>query len=54
MEKTKDKLKELPSKRLRLTGGGRKPQVPDMEEELTAWVDSQRSLHIRVTRSAIQ
>ena len=25
-----------------------------MEEELTAWIDSQKSLHIRVTRSAIQ
>ena len=52
--KQRDQLKELPSKRLRLTGGGRKAQAPDMEEELSAWIDSQRSLHIRVTRSAIQ
>ena len=52
--KQRNQLKELPSKRLRLTGGGRKAQAPDMEEELSAWIDSQRSLHIRVTRSAIQ
>ena len=51
--KQKYQHKELPSKCLRLTGGGRKPQAPDMEE-LSAWIDSQGPLHTHVTRSAIQ
>lgn len=52
--KRKDLLKEQAPKRQRLLGGGRKAQAPSMEDALTVWINDQRSLHIRVTRSSIQ
>ena len=44
----------LPARRKRLPGGRRKAHAPDMEEELTDWIDSHRSCRITVTRSNIQ
>jgi len=52
--KVKNKLTELPSKRCRQPGGGRKAQAPDMEEALTAWIEELRGSHARVTRTSIQ
>ena len=52
--KRKEKLAQVPAKTQRLPGGGRKAHAPDMEEELTDWIDSQRSCHLRVTQSNIQ
>ncbi len=52
--KRKDKLAQVPTKARQLPGGGRKAHAPEMEEELTAWIDNQRSNHLRVTRSSIQ
>ena len=52
--KQKEKLALVPAKSQRLPGGRRKAHAPDMEEELIAWIDSQRSGHLRVTRSSIQ
>ncbi len=52
--KKKAQLQGQTSKKQRLTGGGRKPIALEMEDQLIAWIDSLRSDHIRVTRSAIQ
>ena len=52
--KNKSQLKKMPSKCVRLPGGGCKPCAPDMEEVLAVWIDGQRSCHLRVTRSDIQ
>ena len=52
--KRKEKLAQVPAKTQQLRGGGRKAHAPDMEEELTDWIVSQRSCHLRVTRSNIQ
>lgn len=41
-------LLRLPPKKRRLEGGGRKVALPEMEEELAAWVN------FRVTQSSIQ
>ena len=53
-KKQQDKLSDLPSKKRRLPGGGRKPLDQDMEAWLKEWIEEQRSRHLRVTRSAIQ
>ena len=53
-KKQQDKLSDLPSKKQRLPGGGRKPLDQEMEAWLKEWIEEQRSRHLRVTRSAIQ
>ena len=53
-KKNRSKLEQMSSKCSRLPGAGRKPCAPDMEETLAAWIDSQRSCHLHVTRSDIQ
>jgi len=52
--KAKNKLTGLPSKKCRQPGGGRKAQVPDMKEVLTAWIEELRGSHARVIRTSIQ
>ena len=52
--KQKTELVHLPSKKKRLDGGGRKAALPDMEEELTEWIETLRSKNMRVTRPSIQ
>ena len=52
--KAKNKLTELPSKRRRQPGGGRRAQAPDIEEVLTAWIEDLRGSHARFTRTSIQ
>ena len=47
-------LETPPARRKRLPGGRRKAHAPDMEEELTDWIDSQQSCRLRVTQSNIQ
>ena len=34
--------------------GGRKAALPDLEEELVAWIESLRAQNLRVTRSSVQ
>ena len=53
LEEAKRTTKTLTGKK-RLPGGGRKAQLPDMEEKLASWVLEQRFRHLHVTRSAIQ
>ena len=52
--KQKEQLVSTPDKKRRLGTPGRKALLPDMEEELAAWIEDQRSQHLRVTRTAIQ
>ena len=52
--KSREQLVLLASKHRRLPGGGRKTKLPDMEEQLTLWIEHQRSQHLRVTRTAVQ
>lgn len=52
--KQKEQLESLPSKKRRMDGGGRKAALPDMEEELLAWIDALRATNLRVTRSSVQ
>ena len=52
-KKQKDQLGSLSSKIRRLEGGGRKITLPDMEEELVAWIESLRAQNLRVTRSNV-
>ena len=52
--KNKSKIEQLSSKSLWLPGGGHKACFPSMEDTIAAWIDSQRSCNLRVTRSAIQ
>ena len=47
-------LKELPKKKKRMDGGGRKPMLPDIETVLLAWIDELRAGHLRITRNGIQ
>ena len=54
MEKEKQQLIELPTKKKRLEGGGRKPLIPESEEELEEWIEHLRAGNHRVTRSSIQ
>lgn len=41
------------SNRLRLSGGGRKPLLPEVEQNLSSWIISERENYRRVTRKAI-
>ena len=52
--KDKSKLEELPDKKKRLPGGGRKPSQPEMEELLFIWISNLREKNLRVTRIQIQ
>ncbi len=52
--KQKAELERLPSKKRRLEGGGRKVALPEMEEELAAWIEGLRSQNFKVTRTSIQ
>ena len=52
--KQKDELQTLPTKKKRLSGGGRRAELPDLEEELAAWIEALRSQNARVTRSSVQ
>ena len=47
-------LKELPKKKKRMDGGGRKPRLPDIETMLLAWIDELRAGHLRITGNGIQ
>ena len=50
----KDKLEELPKKKRWMEGGGRKPQLPDMETTLLAWIDELRAENLRITCTGVQ
>ena len=39
----KEDLKEMPKKKKRMDGGGRKPRLPDVETVLLAWIDELRA-----------
>ena len=52
--KQKPQLESLPRKKRRMDGGGRKAALPDLEEELLAWIDALRATNLRVTRSSVQ
>ena len=52
--KQKEQLNTLPSKKQCLQGGGRKPKLPEVEEQLTEWIEHQRAQHLWVTRTMIQ
>ena len=52
--KQKPQLESLPRKKRRMDGGGRKAALPDVEEELLAWIDALRATNLRVTRSSVQ
>lgn len=53
-KKNRAKIEQTSAISKRLPGGGRKACSPCMEEALADWIDSYRSCHFRVTRSAIQ
>lgn len=42
-------LESLPRKKRRLVGEGRKPALPELEEELASWIEV-RSGNLKVTR----
>ncbi len=42
-KKQKAQLDNLPAKKRRLDGGGRKPAMPQLEEELSSWIENLRS-----------
>ena len=50
----KGELKELPKKKKRMDGGGRKPRLPDVKTVLLAWIDELRAGKMRITCSGIQ
>ena len=50
----KEDLKELPKKKKKMDGGGRKPRLPDVETVLLAWIDELRAGHLRITCNGIQ
>jgi transposase-like protein len=52
--KHKHQLINLPSKKRRLEGAGRKPLLQDVEEQLENWIENLRADNLRVTRSSIQ
>ena len=52
--KEKRELGQLPSKKKRLEGAGRKPLLPEIKEELEEWIEHLRARNLRVTRSSIQ
>ena len=52
-KKQKADLTALPNRK-ELPGAGRKPKLPYREKELASWFLEQRSLNLRITRSAIQ
>ena len=51
--KKKRELAQLPSKEKRLEGAGRKPLLPETEEELEEWIEHLRARNLRVTRSSM-
>jgi hypothetical protein len=51
--KQKQQLKSAHGKK-RLSGAGRKPRLPDMEEQLANWITELRSKNNRVTRANVQ
>ena len=52
--KQKEQFKSLPDNKRQLGTPGWKALLPDMEEELAAWIEEQKSQHLCVTRTAIQ
>ena len=44
----------IPTKKKRLCGGGHKTTLPDMKEDLVAWIEGLRAHNWRVTRTSIQ
>ena len=52
--KLKAELEKLPEKKRRLEGGGRKPALPEMEEELSSWIENLRASNFKVTRTSIK
>ena len=50
----KEGLEELPSKKKRLEGGGRKAAYPEVEDEVVAWIEGCREQNFRVSRSSVQ
>ncbi len=52
--KQKEDLKGLPPKKKRMTGGGHRAALPEMEENLAAWIENMRAQNARVTRSSVQ
>ena len=50
----KDELEKLPRKKRRLVGGGRKTALPEMEEQVVAWIEGCRAKNFRVTRASVQ
>ena len=52
--KQKNSLTELPTKKRRLEGGGRKAAYPNLEEVLVSWIEQLREENLRVTRSSVQ
>lgn len=52
--KQREELLKLPPSKKRLSGGGRKPAFPDLEDQLVAWIETQRANEMRITRSDIQ
>ena len=53
MAAKEDDLEKLQSKKKRLEGTGRKPGLPDIKEQLAAWVEGRREENLRVTRASI-
>lgn len=52
--KNKAGLQDLPKKKRRLEGGGRKAFYPEMEDEILAWIEGCREKNLRVSRSSVQ
>lgn len=47
-------LEDLPKKKKRLEGGGRKAAHPEMEDEVVAWIEGCREKNFRVSRAGVQ
>ena len=54
MEAEKVRVGEAATEEKETTGGGRKAALPEMEEELVAWVEGCREKNFRVTRISVQ
>ena len=50
----KSDLVKIPSKKKRLEGGGRKAALPEMEEEVVAWIEGCRAKNFRITRASVR
>ena len=50
----KSDLMKIPSKKKRLEGGGRKAALPEMEEDVVAWIEGCRAKNFRVTRASVR